>query len=428
MQLKKALTYNISLKLLNVITGFFINVLFVRIMGAGISGDFFYLITILSFITLVVGISMESGITLYASRNQTNATPLAWLVLCVSVLQFMITYLVISLIYGTTSIFSEYYYVIFIIGNILISNFSALFVSKKWFIPLNTIILGINLFMLLYFCLIENGYLKIKGQSVSIAQKVFIIAYLSQGFGLTIFFFIKNKMHQEWALPSFELIKKVLMFSLLALAGNISFLLATRIDYVFVKAFCSAVELGNYVQVSKIAQMFVIVPGMIASVIYPYTAMAGNENMLAKIQWLCRLMTLVFIVAAIGIILTGKWLFPWFFGDEFNLMYPAMLFYLPGIFCLCITTILAAYLGGKGLIHLNVIASVIALLIVVVGDLLLIPKWGIMAAAAVSSAGYLGCMLYLLRYYSIRLNTNSIDFFSISLNELGSLVLTKKTN
>ncbi len=141
MQLKKALTYNISLKSLNVITGFFINVLFVRIMGAGISGDFFYLITILSFITLFVGISLESGITLYASRDQTNATSLAWLVLCVSVLQFIITYLVILLIYGTTSFFREFYYVIFIMGNILISNFSALFASRKWFISLNTIVL-----------------------------------------------------------------------------------------------------------------------------------------------------------------------------------------------------------------------------------------------------------------------------------------------
>ena len=80
MQFEKALTYNITLKLLNVITAFFINVLFVRITGAGISGDFFYLITILSFFILIIGISMESGITLYASRDQNNATSLAWLV------------------------------------------------------------------------------------------------------------------------------------------------------------------------------------------------------------------------------------------------------------------------------------------------------------------------------------------------------------
>ena len=112
-------------------------------------------------------------------------------------------------------------------------------------------------------------------------------------------------------------------------------------------------------------------------------------------------------------------------------MYSAMLFYLPGVFCLCITTILAAYLGGKGLIYLNVIASVIALFIVVVGDLLFIPKWGIIAAAAVSSAGYLGCMLYLLRYYLIKFNTNITEFFSVSLNELGylfSMLLNKRRN
>ncbi len=426
MQFEKALKYNITLKLLNVITGFIINVLFVRIMGAGISGDFFYLITVLTFFILIIGISMESGITLYASRNQNNATPLAWLVLSASVIQIIISYLLILFINPTTSFLPVYYYVIFIIGNILISNFSALYVSQKWFISLNTIILCINIFILIYFFLIENSYIKIKDQSVVITQKMFILAFLAQGFGLIIFFFIKNKMYLKYAFPSFKLCKKVLKFSLLALAGNISFFLVTRIDYAFVKAFCSAVELGNYVQVSKIATMFVVVPGMIASVIYPYTAMVSNENMLLKVQWLCRLMTLVFIIAAIFIIFTGKWFFPWFFGSEFNLMYSAMLFYLPGIFCLCITTILAAYIGGKGLIYLNVIASIIALFIVVVGDLLFIPKWGIIAAAAVSSAGYLGCMLYLLRYYIIKFNTNITEFFSVNLNELRSMLLNKK--
>src|SRR5688572_25996552 len=129
MQFGKALTYNITLKLLNVITAVFINVLFVRITGAGISGDFFYLVTVLSFFILVIGISMESGITLYASRDQNDATALAWLALCASVIQIIISYLVISLIYDTISFLPVHYYVIFIVSNILISNFSGLYVS-----------------------------------------------------------------------------------------------------------------------------------------------------------------------------------------------------------------------------------------------------------------------------------------------------------
>lgn len=189
MQFEKALTYNITLKLLNVITGFFINVLFVRITGAGISGDFFYLVTILSFFILIIGISMESGITLYASRDQNKATSLAWLALCASVIQIIITYLVILLVDGTTLFLPGYYYLIFIVSNLLISNFSGLYVSRKWFIPLNTIILCINIFVLLCFFIIENGYFKIEDQSVAVTQKIFLLGYLAQGLGLIIFFY-----------------------------------------------------------------------------------------------------------------------------------------------------------------------------------------------------------------------------------------------
>src|SRR5687767_1622349 len=138
MRFEKALTYNISLRLLKVIAAFFINVLFVRITGAGVSGDFFYMITILTFFILIIGISMESGITLYASREPDTARSLAWLVLFGSTLQTIITYLIILLTGNTTSFLPAYFYVVFIVSNILISNFSALYVSRKWFIPLNT--------------------------------------------------------------------------------------------------------------------------------------------------------------------------------------------------------------------------------------------------------------------------------------------------
>ncbi|MGI8584029.1 MAG: polysaccharide biosynthesis C-terminal domain-containing protein [Chitinophagaceae bacterium] len=416
MQFNNALKYSITLKSINILILFFINMLFVRIAGANVTGDFFYLITILSFITLIVSCSLESGITFYASKNSNHIISYAWLIIVFSILQILLSFLIISVAVKNSAALASVYLLIFVISNILISNFTALYISRKWFIAVNTIILIVNLITLLLL-----GLMFLQYRISANAEKIYIISFFVQATGLMIFFFIKGKAG-SWKFPSPYIIKQIFKYSFLALIGNISFFLVTRLDYVFVKSFCSSGDLGNYVQVSKIGQMFVLMPGMAASVIFPFTVIA-DENILFKLQWLCRFMTMLMLLASIFIIITGKWLFPWLFGKEFIYMYKAMLFYLPGIFALAITSLLASHISGKGFISINVIASVIALIIVITGDIIFIPKYGINAAAAISSIAYLSCMVFLLRHFITKYKVKPSDFFRIGFTEFKYIFL-----
>ena len=411
MQFNKALLYNIALKSINIVILFVINILFVRIAGAKVTGDFFYLITILSFITLIISGSLESGITFYASKNTSGPLSFAWLIILICILQLALTFVIIFSIVKNPTSLSLLYLLMFVISNILISNFSAIYISYQWFVSVNIILLIANSITLLFLLLILNQQTV---TAIDNAEKVYLLSFFLQSAGLTIFFFIKNKI-RRWNFPRYAVVKQILKYSLLAFIGNICFFLVTRLDYVFVKTYCSSQALGNYVQISKIGQMFVLIPAMAASVIFPFTV--TNKNILAKVQWLCRFMTVVIVLAAVFIIVTGKWLFPWFFGKEFYLMYTAMLFFLPGIFALCISSLLASHISGKGFISINVTASVIALIIVIAGDIIFIPKYGINAAAAVSSIAYLSCMLYLLRHSIVKYNSKIEDYFQISFTE-----------
>lgn len=416
MQFNKALSYNVGLKTINVFILFFINLILVRIIGANITGDFFYLITVLSFITLVVSLSLEAGITFYASKEKGLPVSFAWLIILTSLFQFAAIFFIILFLVKNSISLPLYYLILFVISNILVSNFTALFISQKWFFSVNIVILAVNLitFSLLWLVSIRENI-----DAISKAQKIYILSFIIQATVLIIVFFIKTRSYR-WQLPSVDILKKVFKYSSLVLIGNISFFLVTRLDYVFVKTLCSPEALGNYVQVSKVGQLFVLIPTMAASVIFPFAA-GSNENILSKVKLLCRLMTMIIIVGSICIILTGKLIFPWFFGEDFSLMYPAMLFYLPGIFSLCISSLLASYISGKGSVAINVIASGIALLIVVTGDIIFIPKYGINAAAAVSSIAYLACMLYLLRHCLNKYQSRVSDFFSISFTDIKNL-------
>lgn len=416
MQFNKALSYNVILKTINVIVLFFINLILVRIIGANITGDFFYLITVLSFLTLVVSLSLEAGIIFYASKNIAGTVSFAWLIILVSVFQFVVTALIILFLVNNPTSLPLYYLIFFVISNILVSNFTALFISKKWFFSVNIAILVVNLitFFFLLLVSVQNDI-----DAISTAEKIYIVSFIIQAAVLITLFFIKTRSY-SWKLPSFDILKKLFSYSMVVLIGNISFFLVTRLDYVFVKAFCTSEALGNYVQVSKVGQMFILIPTMAASVIFPFAA-SSNENILSKVQGLCRLMTMIIIAGSIFIILTGKWLFPWFFGEDFNLMYTALLFYLPGIFSLCISSLLASYISGKGFIGINVMASGIALMLVIIGDIIFIPEYGINAAAAVSSMAYLACMMVLLRHCIIKYDSRLSDFFSIRFTGIRSI-------
>ncbi len=417
MKFKIALSYNILLRSVNVLILFLSNLVFVRIAGAGITGDFFYLITILSFITLLVSFSMETGITYFVSKNISSTVSFAWFIIIISILQLIASFIIISAGVNNQTALSVQLLVLFVISNILVSNFTALYVSLKWFVQVNVIILSVNLIALVLLLIVYRLY---DSSAIIKAQKIYVLSFCIQALVLILFFLLKSR--GKWQIPSGAILKKVLKYSLLALAGNISFFLVTRLDYVFVKAFCTSQALGNYIQVSKIGQMFVLIPTMAATVIFPFAAI-DSENIFAKVQWLCRLMSISILLASLSIIFTGKWLLPWFFGKDFNLMYPAVLFYLPAIFSLCISSLLASYISGKGFMYINVIASCIALVIVITGDVIFIPKYGINAAAAICSIAYTACMLFLIRHCLKKYHSKMADFFSISFNELKYLVV-----
>lgn len=379
----------------------------VRLLGIAQSGAFFYDITVLSFLVLVISWSLESGITYYASKDNSAVVLMIVFVLPLLVLQTFISWVAVRYIHLSVS---THLAVLFIVSNLTIIYFSAFFYAKKWFVSFNIIaccISFITTVVLFYWWGVNTGAVMnhnnfmlayIAGFAVQAVMVVSVILYGSK----------KNKLPPATIVP---VAKNVLAYSTIAFMSNILFFMVIRIDYFFVQKYCSGVALGNYVQVSKFGQLLILIPAVIGSIIFPYSAGINRAMPIGKVQQICRLITLVFIPVSIIIILTAWWILPWLFGQGFNLMYMALLLYLPGFFSLSIITVLAAHLAAKKILKVNLLASVIALVAVVTGDILLIPVAGINAAAAVSSVAYILCLLYLLWFYKNKFNCSMADFF-----------------
>jgi O-antigen/teichoic acid export membrane protein len=188
-----------------------------------------------------------------------------------------------------------------------------------------------------------------------------------------------------------------------------------RIDYWFVKEYCTKgysdmSDLGNYIQVGKIGQLFFILPSILAAVVFPMTASGKKENINEKMQLLSRGLVLFYCIACLFLAATGYWLFPLVFGKTYGHMYQPFLLFIPGIISYSVIHLLAAYYGGKKVLSINFWGNVIALAVIITGDILFIPSYGIEGAAVVSSTGYICYMLYMMFAHIKKYGSSFSDF------------------
>ena len=164
----------------------------------------------------------------------------------------------------------------FITGSLLISFYSALYFAKENFIVPNACSLAINIVLSLLF---------LAGPNTNISDRWLLIAYfagfLLQGLLMALFYFSK-KEKSKYQLPSQADLKLIIRYSSAAFLGNVIFFLVYRIDYWFVEAYSTKGELGNYIQVSKIVQWFLLLPMTISTAIFPLTASGRDREMAQK--------------------------------------------------------------------------------------------------------------------------------------------------
>jgi len=206
----------------------------------------------------------------------------------------------------------------------------------------------------------------------------------------------------------------MLRYAFVALTANVIFYFEYRIDYWFVRhsAVCTDNDLGNYIQVSKLGQMLLIVPQILAGVIFPRSASGIERDALNKtLMIIARLFFTVFLLIAIAVILCGNTVFVWMFGTTFNKMQLPFIILIPGIFFLSVLALLSAYFSGKGNVKVNVSGALLALCFMIIADYFFVPLYGIIAAAAISTLSYAMNTVYSLMQFYRDYSVNIIDFF-----------------
>ena len=396
------------------VTAFIINIVIARHFQASVSGTVYYISSMYALVVLLSGLSLESGIIYFAAKKEIPLARLFNFSMIWSLIIGLVTFLLACFFFedgyqGISTTLLVLSAVLYISGNLLITYCSGFFYARNNFSVPNIIIITGTIILIV---LVPYG-----GRSVipSINDENYFYVYFSSFFvqGICMAIAAKIKYVKEGVLQFLSVVEFKLLFRYCSLAfmGNIIFFLLYRVDYFFVEKYCTAEELGNYIQVSKMVHLFFILPTILAGAVFPLTAGGQKERINNLLTLLSRSIFFLYVFACFFLALTGKWLFPLVFGESFTGMYQPFLCLIPGILSLSGIFTLTAYFAGRNRIKINITGSVYALAVILVGDLIFIPNYGINAAAMISSLGYIVYQVYVIAVFKKEYPCSVADFF-----------------
>lgn len=385
------LKHNVIGKLLNHLVVFFINVLIVRLLGASGSGAYFNELYALNFVVFIFSAGLDYAAIAWLSRD------LKYLPVINKILLQVICLFIIFLV-STVILFpgmAKAYFqqpvsaiLFFSTGNLLLIFFQGVLSALKKFNLQNIILGACNLLFLAYLYIFFKPGEPDNLEKIAIAYAALL---LIQGIMMFAFSYAKsldNNINVNRA--AFLRSGIYIMFS------SLVYFAFLRVDNFFVEKYAGNITLGNYVQCGKIGQYFLYFSSIISSTILPFISTETVGASYTEWKKMMKPYIILICLAALFIAATGYYLFPAIFGNDFTEMYPIMLILLPGFVCLGMLTLLNAVYIGKGNIRMIFAGDLMGLILVVVFDFLLVPEYGAIAAAIISSVAYCIVFLFLL--------------------------------
>lgn len=192
-----------------------------------------------------------------------------------------------------------------------------------------------------------------------------------------------------WGRPDLAIGRRVASYGLRGQVGGLITLLNLRLDFAILGAMAGPAVLGSYAVASKYAELLRLPGTAITWVCYPRLASLSETEASRSARRMIRPALLAIVVAAIPVALLTAPVMRLLYGAQFGPAVDPARVLLAGMLLAGASGVASAYLYGRGSPGLNSIVLGIGLVITVVLDLLLIPRFGALGAAIASTAAYL---------------------------------------
>lgn len=192
---------------------------------------------------------------------------------------------------------------------------------------------------------------------------------------------------------------KLLSFGLKGYVGNVLQFFNYRLDMFLVNYFLGPASVGIYSVAVRLGEMLWYLPNAVGFVIFPKAASTDADKMNIFTPKVFRTTLALTAAGALALGALGRPLISFAFSDAFLPSYGPMLLLLPGVVLLGASKVLTNEITGRGYPQYNSINSGVALVLTVILDLILIPRYGISGAALASSISYSFILFVAVGFY-----------------------------
>lgn len=183
-------------------------------------------------------------------------------------------------------------------------------------------------------------------------------------------------------------LRRLFRFGLISYMSSLTSFANYRLDVLIVNLFAGVRQVGLYAVATGLAEMVWYLPNAAGIVLAPKVASSDPVEGDRITEMVCRVVVFGALVLSAVLALTAPVVVDVFFGPAFKDSVWAVWLLLPGIVTFSVARVLSMYLLGKNLLKVDLMASVAGMVVTLGLDLLLIPRFGFLGAAAASSVAY----------------------------------------
>ena len=161
-----------------------------------------------------------------------------------------------------------------------------------------------------------------------------------------------------------------------------------RFDSFLVNAFGNATQVGYYAVAVSLAEVIWYIPTAAATVLAPHVAEAAEGGADRATGSVGRIVLVATVFASVALAVLAPLLVNILFGARFAPSVVAIWLLLPGVVAISVGRILSGYLLGRNQQRVDLLATASGLVVTLVLDVALIPRYGFAGAAVASSVAY----------------------------------------
>jgi stage V sporulation protein B len=383
------------------------NIIIARALGSAGKGSYDLALTTAMLLTVALGFSLPVGVTYVVARGRANLRRLAWqlagLAMLFGALATVVLYVLRLTSFANSFIppdMGKWAIVLIVTAAILaeiVNYWRAMLNGRQEIIQANRSDLISRAGHVLLLLLVA-GVMAAQHHRASPALfiAVYIIALM-----LANLFFLKPLGPALQTSRGASGLREVVAYSFTCYLGNFTQFLNYRLDVFIVTYFSGVQKLGLYTLAVSLGQMIWLVSKAAATVLLPNVA-ASQEAAAANAKRTAQITRIAFMISAASALLLAVFaapLVPWIFGEEFRPSVTPLLLLLPGIVAFSAANVIASYLAGIGKPQLNLYVALAGVIVTVVLDVLLIPRFDIAGAAIASTLSYLTSTLFIIWFF-----------------------------